>query len=127
MVSPSYVTRGMSGQKRILIASSNIMFTDVIAQSQSNFYSLDLIQAIPSKAAGEIKVFPPDGIIMDGVIGSEEPRQFLFAAQGLPHAQMELMNLRGDDFVALESHTAVFGWKCSEETALLKVPSEFSG
>jgi TorA maturation chaperone TorD len=98
----------MSAQKRILIVSSNVLFTEVIAQSLSGCPSLELIQNLPSKVPEEIKASPPDVIIVDEAIGSEELGQLLIAARNLACAQLLLMNLKGNDFVILDSHKAVF-------------------
>jgi DNA-binding NarL/FixJ family response regulator len=97
----------MSAPKRVLIVSSNVLFAEVIAQSLSSHLNLELVSVVPETAAEEIKAFPPDVIIVDEAIGSEELGKLLIATRGLPCAQLLLMNLRGNDFIVLDSHKAV--------------------
>jgi hypothetical protein len=103
--SPSfYVTHVMSVRKRILLISSNALFTEVLAQSISGYSGLELILATPTFAVEEIKTFPPDVIIVDEAVGSNELGHILIAARELACAQILLMNLKGNEFVILDSH-----------------------
>ncbi|OGO14965.1 MAG: hypothetical protein A2Z14_05510 [Chloroflexi bacterium RBG_16_48_8] len=101
------MTQGMSGQKRILIVSSNVLFAEVITQSLFSHSSLKLISVYPEAASGEIETIPPDVIIVDEAVGSEELGRILIAARNLPCAQLLLMNLKGNDFVVLDSRQAI--------------------
>jgi TorA maturation chaperone TorD len=97
----------MSDPKRILIISSNVLFAEVMIQSLSSYSSLELIRSVPSIAAEEMNDFSPDVIIVDDAVGSDELGKIIIAARELPCTQMLLMNLKGNDFVVLDSHRAV--------------------
>ena len=97
----------MSDQKRVLIISANPLFVEVISQSLSGQSNLELIKVAPVDASGKIAEYQPDVIVVDEANEPEELGQIIIAARDLASTQILLMNLRGNDFVVLESHRAV--------------------
>jgi TorA maturation chaperone TorD len=97
----------MSANKTVLIISPNPLFTEVLAALLSGGTELDLVSAPPDAAAAEIQTRHPQVIVIDEAVETSLRGQLLLAAHGLPCTQILLMNLRGNDFVVLDSRRAV--------------------
>ena len=97
----------MSDRKRILIVSSNVLFAEVLSQSLSGYPNLEWVKSIPSMAIEEITTSPPDVIIVDEAVGSDELGRILIATRQLACTQILLMNLQGNEFIVLNSHKEV--------------------